>query len=75
MKDLLKTVTECIDKFSGQLNIKRFAAIIGGEAVILHGIPRTALILCHSCESRNPLLRTVKFPVIPAEAGIHCCGR
>ncbi len=45
MEDLLKTVTECADKFSEQLNIKRFAAIIGGEAVILHGIPRTTLDL------------------------------
>jgi len=45
MKSLLKTVTECIDRFSDQLNIKRLAAIIGGEAVILHGIPRTTLDL------------------------------
>lgn len=45
MKSLLATVTECVDRFSAQLNVKRFAAIIGGEAVILHGIPRTTLDL------------------------------
>ena len=43
MKNLLKTVTKCIDDFSKRENIARFAAIIGGEAVILHGIPRTTL--------------------------------
>ena len=43
MKNLLKIVTECVDKFSEQENIARLAAIIGGEAVILHGIPRTTL--------------------------------
>lgn len=49
MKNLLKIVTECIDKFSKQNNISRLAAIVGGEAVIMHGIPRTTLdldILC-----------------------------
>ncbi len=49
MKSLLKIVTECIDNFSRQNNLPRLAAIIGGEAVIMHGIPRTTLdlgILC-----------------------------
>jgi hypothetical protein len=45
MKSLLKTVTDCIDNFSEQANVTRFAAIIGGEAVIMHGIPRTTLDL------------------------------
>jgi len=43
MKNLLKIVTKCIDEFSERKNITRVAAIIGGEAVILHGIPRTTL--------------------------------
>ncbi len=43
MKNLLKIVTECVDKFSDQRHIDRSAAIIGGEAIILHGIPRTTL--------------------------------
>ena len=43
MKNLLKIVTECIDSFAERENINRLAAIIGGEAVILHGIPRTTL--------------------------------
>ena len=43
MKSLLKIVTECIDKFSEQANVTRFAAIVGGEAVIMHGIPRTTI--------------------------------
>lgn len=43
MKSLLKTVTECIDSFSEQANVVRFAAIVGGEAVIMHGIPRTTI--------------------------------
>jgi len=43
MKNLLKIVTKCIDKFSEKENIGRLAAIIGGEAVILHGIPRTTI--------------------------------
>ena len=44
MKNLLKIVTNCIDKFAEQANMRRFAAIIGGGgAVILHGIPRTTL--------------------------------
>jgi len=45
MKNLLEIVTKCIDSFSERENITRFAAIIGGEAVILHGIPRTTLDL------------------------------
>ena len=45
MKSLLKTVTDCIDNFSEQANVTRFAAIIGGEAVIMHGIPRTTIDL------------------------------
>ena len=45
MKNLLKTVTNCIDKFAEQANMTRLAAIIGGEAVILHGIPRTTIDL------------------------------
>jgi len=43
MKSLLKIVTEFIDKFSDQANVKRLAAIVGGEAVIMHGIPRTTI--------------------------------
>jgi len=43
MKSLLKTVTECIDKFSEQANVTRLASIVGGEAVIMHGIPRTTI--------------------------------
>ena len=43
MKNLLKIVTKCIDEFSERKNITRVAVIIGGEAVILHGIPRTTL--------------------------------
>jgi len=43
MENLLNTVTEKIDKFCEKSDIKRLAAIIGGEAVILHGIPRTTL--------------------------------
>jgi len=38
-------VTDCIDKFSKRANAIRFAAIIGGEAVIMHGIPRTTIDL------------------------------
>ncbi|MCP4345376.1 MAG: hypothetical protein GY795_07600 [Desulfobacterales bacterium] len=45
MQSLLKIVTECIDRFSEKINTQRLAAIIGGEAVILHGIPRTTLDL------------------------------
>ncbi len=45
MKNLLESVTKCIDSFSERENLTRFAAIIGGEAVILHGIPRTTLDL------------------------------
>jgi hypothetical protein len=43
MENLLKTVTECLDRFSEKFRTKRLAAIIGGEAVILHGIPRTTI--------------------------------
>lgn len=43
MQNLLKIVTDCIDKFSKKENISRLSAIIGGEAVILHGIPRTTI--------------------------------
>lgn len=45
MKSLLETVTKCIDRFSEKNHLIRLAAIIGGEAVILHGIPRTTLDL------------------------------
>lgn len=45
MKSLLKIVTDCIDNFSKRANVTRFAAIIGGEAVIMHGIPRTTIDL------------------------------
>lgn len=45
MKSLLKIVTDCIDNFSEQTNVTRLAAIIGGEAVIMHGIPRTTIYL------------------------------
>ena len=43
MQNLLKIVTECIDSFSEQANVIRLAAIVGGEAVIMHGIPRTTI--------------------------------
>ena len=43
MQSLLKIVTECIDSFSEQANVIRLAAIVGGEAVIMHGIPRTTI--------------------------------
>jgi len=43
MKSLLKIVTECIDSFSEQANVIRLAATVGGEAVIMHGIPRTTI--------------------------------
>jgi len=43
MKSLLKIVTKCIDSFSEQANVVRLAAIVGGEAVIMHGIPRTTI--------------------------------
>jgi hypothetical protein len=43
MQNLLKIVTECIDSFSEQANVTRLAAIVGGEAVIMHGIPRTTI--------------------------------
>ncbi|MBW2005066.1 MAG: hypothetical protein JRI72_10745 [Deltaproteobacteria bacterium] len=45
MKNLLEIVTECIDNFARKENTNRLAAIIGGEAVILRGIPRTTLDL------------------------------
>jgi hypothetical protein len=43
MKSLLKIVTESIDKFAEQVSVTRLAAIVGGEAVIMHGIPRTTI--------------------------------
>ena len=43
MKNLLKIVTNCIDKCADKANMRRLAAIIEWEAVILHGIPRTTL--------------------------------
>jgi len=51
MKNLLEIVTKCIDSFSEKMGVARFAAIIGGEAVILHGVPRTTLDLdiLYSC--------------------------
>ncbi len=45
MKNLLGIATECIDQFAEQKNAPRLAAIVGGEAVIMHGIPRTTLDL------------------------------
>ncbi|MBW2113128.1 MAG: hypothetical protein JRH00_17215 [Deltaproteobacteria bacterium] len=45
MKSLLEIVTRSIDDFSEKEGIVRFGAIIGGEAVILHGVPRTTLDL------------------------------
>jgi len=38
MKCLLQIVTEYIDNFTQENNIQRLAAIIGGEAVIMHVI-------------------------------------
>ncbi|MBF0452119.1 MAG: hypothetical protein HQK75_15565 [Candidatus Magnetomorum sp.] len=38
-------MTEYIDNFAEENNIQRLAAIIGGEAVIMHGIPRTTIDL------------------------------
>lgn len=57
MKNLLKTATECIDKFARRENKSRLAAIIGGEAVILHGIPRITLDvdIIFYCESDEEL--------------------
>jgi hypothetical protein len=43
MKSLLKIVAECIGSFSEQAKVMRLAAIVGGEAVIMHGIPRTTI--------------------------------
>lgn len=43
MKNLLKIVTKYIDEFSINRSITRRAAIIGGEGIILHGIPRTTI--------------------------------
>ncbi|SPD74041.1 hypothetical protein PITCH_A2030185 [uncultured Desulfobacterium sp.] len=64
MKNLLKTVTECIDKFSKQYNLSRLAAIVGGEAVIMHGIPRTTLdidVLCYWQTDKNDKDSIVKL--------------
>lgn len=70
MKNLLEIITECIDNFARKENTNRLAAIIGGEAVILHGIPRTTLDLdilffcgnernniTHLCKSFSSFLR------------------
>lgn len=43
MKNLLRTATACVDAFCKQEGLTRHAAIVGGEAVILHGIPRTTI--------------------------------
>ncbi|MFZ0451916.1 MAG: hypothetical protein WAL98_22010 [Desulfatiglandaceae bacterium] len=56
MENFLKIVTECIDKFSKDTNIARHAAIIGGHAIILHGIPRTTLdvdVLLHYADTKE----------------------
>lgn len=45
MQCLLEIVRKCADKFCEQVNVRRIGAIIGGEAVILHGIPRTTIDL------------------------------
>ena len=58
MKSLLKIVTDCIDNFSKQANVIRFAAIIGGEAVIMHGIPRTTIdldVLFYCSDEKNSI--------------------
>ena len=65
MRNLLETVTRCIDSFSQEKGIPRFAAIIGGEAIILHGIPRTTLdldilLFCEDAENCIDLLETLK---------------
>lgn len=63
MKNLLKIVTNCIDNFSEQKNMTRLAAIIGGEAVILHGIPRTTLdvdVLFFCGDEKNNLTNLCK---------------
>ena len=65
MRNLLETVTRCIDSFSQEKGIPRFAAIIGGEAIILHGIPRTTLdldilLFCEDAENRiDNLVKTL----------------
>ncbi len=60
MENLLKIVTECLDRFSEKFQTKRLAAIIGGEAVILHGIPRTTIdsdVLLHFENHSDTLCR------------------
>ena len=44
MKNLLKTITECIDSFAKRENINRLAAIIGGEALSCMEFPEQLLI-------------------------------
>jgi len=74
MKNLLKIVTKCIDKFSGKENISRLAAVIGGEAVILHGIPRTTidvdiLLFCGDEENYRIDFTKVFTPFLQQELG------
>lgn len=63
MKSLLKIVTDCIDSFSKQTNVTRLAAIVGGEAVIMHGIPRTTIdldVLFYCGDEKKPISDTGK---------------
>lgn len=63
MKSLLKIVTDCIDSFSKQANVTRLAAIVGGEAVIMHGIPRTTIdldVLFYCGDEKKPMSDTGK---------------
>jgi hypothetical protein len=68
MEDSLKIVTACIDAFSKREELTRHAAIIGGEAVILHGVPRTTIdvdVLVsfsdHDGEPKNPTRELSSF--------------
>jgi hypothetical protein len=61
MRNLLKIVTKCIDKFSKESGTKRLAAIIGGEAVIMHGIPRTTLDLDLTLHLEGDLVQSPDF--------------
>ncbi len=65
MKDLLKTVTACIDEFCAERNASRRAAIVGGEAVILHGVPRTTIdidvLLAFVDQDGDPAELTAQF--------------
>ena len=76
MKNLLRTATECIDRFCGERGLARRAAIIGGEAVILHGIPRTTIdidillfggriIRQKDLTVPHPLMKERQFVLIP----------